>query len=126
MSLVDSTTIDDSFSEVTTTRATTIVEDYTSTLPSVTDITESTLISLEGGFRETSCQEGESDKGPFTEPFTNDTETTVPSLTTKKQNSEKEKDLGQPTSATSTKQVKIFTEREICFINKYTNRFIHS
>ncbi|XP_043479005.1 uncharacterized protein LOC122509212 isoform X2 [Leptopilina heterotoma] len=109
MSLVDSTTIDDSFSEVTTTRATTIVEDYTSTLPSVTDITESTLISLEGGFRETSCQEGESDKVNFTEPFTNDTETTVPSLTTKKHNSEKEKDLGQPTSSTSTNQDTLVT-----------------
>ncbi|XP_051159140.1 uncharacterized protein LOC127280274 [Leptopilina boulardi] len=109
MSLVDSTTIDDSFSEVTTTRATTIEEDYTSTLPSATDITESTLISLEGGFRESSCQEGESEKCHFTEPFTNDTETTVFSLTTKKQNKDKEEDVGQPTSTITTQQDSLIT-----------------
>lgn len=105
MSLVDSTTIDDSFSEATTTRATTIGEEYTSTLPSVTDITESTLISLDEGFRETSCQESESDKGHFTVPFTNDTETTVSSLTTKKQ---KDEDLGQLIPTNSTNQVNKF------------------
>ena len=95
MSLVDSTTIDDSFSEFTTTSATTIGEEDSSTPPSVNHITERTLISLETGYRETSCQESGTDKELSSVPPENRTETTVSSLATEKENKEGNDDSGQ-------------------------------
>lgn len=95
MSLVDSTTIDDSFSEFTTTSATTIGEENTSTSPSVTHITERTLISPEAGYRQTSCHESVADKEHSSAPSANHTETTISSLATAKENKEGDGDSGQ-------------------------------
>ena len=94
ISLVDSTTIDDSFSESAATNVTTISEEGTSTSPSVTDITEPTLISLEAGYRETSCQENEPDKEHISESSANTTVTTFSSTTSQKENKEGDYDSG--------------------------------